>query len=389
VNDKKVKDMQKSFAEAYQSVCDHTFSYPFEHLVLYDTTTISVFENEIPAYVECELVRLYGNLYSSILNLRIHEKLHHVSTYVVQQGADITTLLLFKIEHGRVTVLNEVIHLSEEQIEQFASTIFARLPHAKTIVFTSIITAKLHTNFIVQRINWLEDIVVLLPDSEEKYLTGLGKNTRRNIKRYSNKLHADFPTIEYELREREMVKEDDIRAIIQLNEARMADKKKVPSIKEIDAIRMIQLVRQCGLVCFARIDGNLCAGAISYRVGKNYFLTVLAHHPDYNDYSLGILCCKQIIAECIRQGAQEFHFLWGRYDYKYALGGVQHDLDRIIIYRSAWQVLFNASLVLTTAWKGYRRKIKLWLQDSEHDEHTLIQLARRLILRLQKFSKRV
>src|SRR5690606_21685907 len=63
----------------------------------------------------------------------------------------------------------------------------------------------------------------------------------------------------------------------------------------------------------------------------------------------------------IARGGRHFHFMWGRYAYKEALGGVLVELDHIAIYRSYWHLLRQARLAAVTAYGGYRRELKMWV----------------------------
>jgi hypothetical protein len=379
--------MQTTLAESKQPVSRRTFNYPAERLNQAEMTTTSIFENEIPVYVEKELERIYGNLYSSYRKIKENGDLHNVSTYVVHHGGDLETVFLFSRKFGTVTVLNEVIELSEDKIAHFTSTIFSRYPSVNAISFVAIKTELRQLKYPYQKVNYLEDIVVDLPASMDEYHGQLKKNTRRNIKRYSNRLTTNLPAFSYGMYAKEEISEQDVRDIIKLNHIRMSGKNNVSAIRESDTEKMIKMVRECGLICVARNDGKVCAGAISFRVGNNYFLKVLAHDPAYNDYSLGILCCYHIICECINRGGREFHFLWGRYDYKYNLLGVQRDLDYLRIFRSRAHYFLNAHVVASTAARARMRQLTLWLQETKKKDGKVATLVGWLLKRAQTVKK--
>ncbi len=353
--------MLKTEASAYEPAFDHVPEQTCDAQAI----TISVFENEIPSFVGRELDLLYGNLYSSLAQFKVNGKLDKASTYVVRQGGKAVTVFLFRLENGKVEVLNEVIFISAEQIKQFVTIVFSRFHSAKFICFRSIQTDAARLPFPLQKINCLEDIVVTLPPRLDDYLAQLGKNTRRNIKRYTNRLKLDFPSISFEIHAQDDVPDQMIRDIVELNKARMRGKNKISAIDAHEVDKLIKLVKTCGLVCVAMVDKKICAGAISFRTGENYFLNVLAHDPAYDDYWLGILCCYHTIGECIARRGKEFHFLWGRYDYKYTLLGVQRDLDYLVVYRSYLQFVFNSDTAFTRAFEGWIRKVKLELQEAK------------------------
>lgn len=378
-----VNMMAKSEAAAYRPF----FEDEFDEVVDSEAVNISIFENEIPPFVEQELDLLYGNLYSSLAQFRINGKLRNVSTYVVRKGGKAVQVFLFRIEGGRVEVLNEVIAISADHIRQFATIIFSRFRAAKLISFQAIQTDLQHLSFPIQKINCLEDIVVTLPTTSERYLADLGKNTRRNIKRYTNRLQADFPELEFRIHVQAEASEQMIRNIVDLNKARMKGKNKVSAIDEQEVDKLIKLVRACGMVCVATMNGKICAGGISFRVGANYFLNVLAHDPAFDNYWLGILCCYHTIGECIVRHGKEFHFLWGRYDYKTTLLGIRRDLDSLVVYRSHLQILLNIDLAAVGAIKGRIRQLTLWLQEEKRRDSRAYHVAARILDWVQKLKQ--
>jgi len=347
--------------------------------------SITCYDNEVPPFVEPEMDRLYGNIFSSLIEFSVYGWVAGTtSTYVVSRDKQIVTLLLFKRSHGRIQVLNESIHLSPEDIQRFADFTFQRYPDVQAISFKAIETEEGELGFPHQRFNHLEDITLALPSTTEEYLASLGKNTRRNIKRYTDRLLRTFPTCRFEVFEGSAIREEDVRAMIQFNHERMADKNIVSVIDEEETRRIIRLVQRCGLVGIMTIDGRIAAGALSYRAGSNYFLNVLAHAPRYDDYCIGFLCCYRTICECIARGGTEFHFLWGRYEYKFTLGAVRRDLANVTLYRSWVQVAQHADLAWQQARDGYARRAKLWVK---YGDTPLSRRARQLVQHVQNAKR--
>lgn len=330
-----------------------------------DGIAVSCYENEVPPFVQDEMDRLYGNIYSSLAHLRASGKvsLRDTSTYVVREIEKIKVILLFRHEKGRVRVINEVIAISEPEIRRFVHFMFSTFEVVSVIVFNAIETDIRRVEHPFQRFNYLEDIVVSLPDSTQTYLASLGKGMRRNIKRYTSKLMQDYPTYCHTIQVMQNVNEENIRAIVQLNKARMAGKNKVSLIDDVESL--VNQAKVNGLICVITIEGKVCAGAISFQAGQNYFLNILAHDSQYDGYSLGTLCCYLTINECIERGGKEFHFLWGRYPYKYALSGVQRDLDYLAIYRSRFHFFMHFNMALMGEYKSRIRRLMLWLHQAK------------------------
>lgn len=351
-----------------------------------DDISVSCYNNEVPPFIEAELDRLYGNIFSSLAHFRTCGGLPgNTNTYVARKSHEIIAIFLFRCEHGRLQVINEGMKIDEGEIRRFAGYIFSEYKSVSTISFHAVHTGIRSLPFPYQCFNCTADIVLTLPGSAGEYLASLGKNTRRNIKRYMDKLKRSFPSFRYDFYTSETVDERQVRDIIGLNKARIAGKNKIYSIdNEVEQI--IKLTKACGLVGVATIDDRVCGGAIGYLVGTSYLFKVIAHDPKYNDYSLGILCCYFTICECIARGCKQYNFMWNGYEYKFALGAVQRNLDHLVIYRSHAHFLLNAGMALRTAFNGYLHRIKCWLQDNAERQESLPFTAR-LVFHLANYLR--
>jgi hypothetical protein len=336
---------------------------------------ISCYENDVPAFVEGELQRLYGSLYSSMAQFRIYYRGGDVSTYIAKEKDEIKTLFLFSREGEYVRVVNEVFEAREEDIRRFASYVFSTMPEVQVISFKSIWTGLLHLPYPFHRANHLEDYVVDLPSTADKYLAQLSGSSRRKLKRKIEKFEQDFPSARFEVREAAAIDECTMKTIIELNHTRMAGKNRLSLIDERETERMIRLAKECGMVAVVRIDERICAGAISFRSGSNYFLNAIAHDPAYDGHSLGTLCCYWTVCAAIERGAREFHFLWGRYDYKQTLLGVERNLDKIEIYRSRFAMVRHTAHVCAFAGRALRRRAQLWLYEARREDKLSARIA--------------
>lgn len=332
-----------------------------------EENAVTCYDNVVPPFVEGALEQLYGNTYSSIAAWRLSGAIKDASTFVLSKNGQPVTVLVFRREANKVTVINEVITINRAEIHRFAEYIFAMFDTVTVISFRAIQTDVRRLPFPYQRVNYLEDIVVQLPNLEQDYLALLGRATRKNLKRHRNRLQRDFPSFSDRVYEREEINEQQVRAIVKFNWARMAAKNKVSGFDERAIQRLISLTRASGFIWVATIDGQICAGAICDSVGTHYFMTISAHDPAYDRYRLGTLCCYLAICACIDRGGSEMHLLWGQYAYKYLLLGIQRDLDNIVIYRDHIHQLRNGNLVLKTVIKAHIRRMILWFfhhQDS-------------------------
>ena len=185
-----------------------------------EEVTVSLYENQVPAFIEADMERLYENIFSSLAKFRIDGNARNASAYVVRKGGKVITVFLFRRENGKVEVINEVIKIDEEDVRRFANTIFSAFRSVTVISFHAIQTAIRSLPFPYQRFNCLEDIVLTLPSTSQEYLASLGKSTRQNIKHYMKILKRSFPSYCYEIYAKEDVSEQHIRDIIGLSSAR-------------------------------------------------------------------------------------------------------------------------------------------------------------------------
>lgn len=350
--------------------------------------SISCYENEVPSFVPAEIERLHGHLYCLPSYLGMSGLLAGASTYVVRQGGVPVTVLLFRCEGPEVSVLNEFMTMSTDDIERFTAHMFSTCKAVKVVSFGRVRSDVQRLPYPWHAVNYTEDMIVDLPGSVKEYDARVGKNMRRNIKRYTNALQRDFPSYAYRVCVGAAVNEEDIRDIIRLARLRMESKNIVPRFNEAETQWIVKLAKECGLVGIATIDGAICAGAIGFRIGDNYFMHVIAHDPKYNYYSLGIVCYYHTICEGIARGAKRFHLLQGRYGYKYRLLAERHDIRHIDVYRNSLQAALHSRRIFKKAVNGHVLAVKQWLlHDVEQSESRVAQQVGRLVNRLRQWRR--
>jgi hypothetical protein len=343
------------------------------HINVQDGVTIMNYMNAVPPLAELWLDRLYGNIFSSLAHYRIYDGTDGIHTYIACQNEQVLAVLLYRTKGNQVKILNEATPLAATEIARFTRHIFKSYRNIDVISMHAVSLDGSMQEFPLQRFNCQEDIVLRLPASTGEYMARLGKSTRTYLNRYQNKLKRAFPSSCQVTFLRTEIQESHIREILELNRSRMEGKGKRTPWTDLDERRILELARECGMVNVIMIEGRICAGTINYRVNDNYFLEVVAHAPEYNDYRLGTLCCYATICKCIAMGGAEYHFLWGQSEYKYRLGGVQHDLEHVSIFRSRRYMLTNALLVLQNLHQGYERRMRLWVKNVRRRESTGIK----------------
>jgi hypothetical protein len=304
-----------------------------------------------------------------------------VSTYVARQDTRPTAILLFRLGRRRIEVLNQTLHLDQAELRRFADCVFARFPSVGVICLQAVHTDFMNFPYSVQRGHAMEDIAITLPATVTDYTACLGKSTRSNLKYYKAKLEKDFSSVRFQSYEKTDIDEQLIYDLIKLSEIRISAKKVNFRINSEFAKRIVELTKLCGVVNVIRVDGQLCAGAISYRIGANQTTEVIAHDEKYNRYSPGMLCFYLAICDSIGKGVKKYHLGGGRLNYKVSLLGVQQNMEQVEIYRSYWGMLLNCDWVVRT-WLSVRILwLKTWLRRREASLPVQFLLQSREVMR--------
>ncbi len=347
-----------------------------------DGIAIDEYQDWVPEFAGAELDRLYGSMYASMPQFRACGILDGAHTYVVRERGRVITLWLFTLKGSKVCVLNEGMHVRSEELARFAAHIFRSHPHVDVISVHAVIcdpeNSSVQLPYPLQRYNCLEDIVLQLPVSVEGYRATFGKSTRSYVNRYLNKIRRDHPSFEHHVHIGAEIDPALLKQVFDLNRARMKGKGKISIIDEHEARRITQVALECGLLSIILINGKVCAGTIQYRMGDNYFMEVIAHDSAYNDYRLGTLCCYLAICTCIERGGQSYHFMWGKNNYKFRLGGVLQALDHFTLYRSRWRLACNSKEALHHGVQRQNRRLRLWVQEAERDEGEIARMVGKL-----------
>ena len=328
-----------------------------------ETISIACHDNEIPAFVEVELERLYGNLFSSPSQFRVYGGLTpDTSTYIARSGDVIISIFLFRHQKRNVQVINEGMKIEGEELRIFSDYIFNRFKSVNFISFHAVEAQIDQFSFPLQRFNCPAEVVLNLPATQHDYLAALGKNPRRNVKRYMEQLIRTFPSFRMDFYEGSTAREDQICKIIDLNRARMECTKKVYVRSAEEVQRIISLTRAVGLVGVAMIEDSICGGTLGYHVGSNYIFKIISHDPQYDNYSIGMLSTYLTISECIARGYKQFNFMDGNNEYKRLLGGVLRNLEQLSIYRSHTRLILNANVAINMIYRRLIYQARLWTQ---------------------------
>jgi CelD/BcsL family acetyltransferase involved in cellulose biosynthesis len=273
--------------------------------------------------------------------------------------------LPFLLERRSIIVLTHMIRLDSTEIERFAACAFEQFPSVDIITLNSVQAELTNFPYPVIRSYSRDDVVITLPSTADAYTATLGKSTRKNLRRYRARLQKKFPSVRFQTYEKTEIDEKIIQDLIKLSELRVTAKQMKFGTSKNYTKGMIELAMAYGVLNVISIDGHLCSGIISYRVGNSQFAEVIAHNEMYNDFSPGMLCCYWAICESITKGVGQFHMGSGLLEYKIWLLGIQKNMEKFEIYRSQALMVLNCDWVMRTICKSFILRLKTWLRRHE------------------------
>jgi hypothetical protein len=338
-------------------------------------TTVEFHDNAVPAYAADALDELYGSIYSTLDQFRLDNALAGASTYVARSGNRITALLLYRIDGGVATVLNQMIVIEREELIRFSKALFDRYGKVSAISLKPVQSDMRDFPFRCQHFHYAEDIVASLPETNVEYQAALGKNMRETVKRFGNKVRRSFPAYRFDIYCDERIDMGQAMEIYRLHVARMGQKMMRSNLSEQQFGKIAALARTRGIMAVATIDGKVCGGLIGWRTGAHYVMRVIAHDPRYDEFKIGTVCCYETIRECIALGMRHFHFGGGRMLYKFRLLGESRSFSSIVVYRSWMAVLRHPALAMRTAARGADRELRRWLENAEQSDDALARAA--------------
>jgi len=327
-----------------------------------------IHEQCVPDFASQALDQLQGSLYASLKYLQLCEtNMEPPHTWVGYRNGEIAGVLLFCIQGGCAKVLCEVISLDRLQINAFSDCVFRHFPGVRRIVFNAVGLQSPPCSLPNQHFAYSENYVLTLPASKEAYIAALGKSTRQSVRGYGNRLQRDFPDFSWTAYDCDALSTELQRELVatlhRFKRESMSARGKLAAIDPAETQRILRMAADCGLFGIGMIQGRVCAGALSCRIGDTYVMLLSASDPAMSAYRLGLLTCLWSVGDCIERGARECHLLWGRYQYKHQLLAVPQALHRMTVYPSLRQMLMQPLTVLLMMLRRQYVRSGRWLRD--------------------------
>lgn len=174
------------------------------------------------------------------------------------------------------------------------------------------------------------DYKIDLPATPEEYLKQLGRQTRKHLPYYVRRLEREWnDDYSVHIAEGADISWNSFAAVLHLNQLGMRAKGRASLWSERLAEHRWPLVRTCGLMVSLRQRNTIAAATLSFIYGREVYLIVIAHDPQYDRLNLGNICLWKTIEHVIELGHTAFHLMWGENFYKRQFGGEREPFYRV------------------------------------------------------------
>lgn len=316
------------------------------------------YEDGLPAEVEGELEHLYGTPFAVASHFRIFRAIETFQAVRISaEGAGALQVVAYLISGSELTVLNELVGIGTEYLDGLADAIFDRYPGVRVININRLYADHITLQHPLRLWQRSQDIVVKLPAEVESYRAGLGKQTRKHLQYYQNRLQREAGDISFSFDGPPATDRAAIATIIALNRRRMQDKQIRSVFDSVLEEKVADFCSRYGRIGTLCVGGRIIAGTICYEVGEEVYLEAVSHDPAFDRYNPGQLCLFLTIKSAIERGKRSFHMLWGENQYKYRFLGERRELRSFSIYRSRSAKLLDLPRL---AGHLYRRGVDQW-----------------------------
>jgi hypothetical protein len=337
-------------------------------------TSESIYRHCIPDFAAKKLDDLYGNLHSSLATLNFIDQCD-TSTYVKwtsdKNSTHVESIFLFQKLGQSLRVVNEGMRLKKNEVDHFCEYVFANDEKIHRIDFHAV--APPQQRLSRPNLRWVctEDIVITLPNDEQRYLNQLSKATRKSIKKHLARAHRELPNFHHIIQSGNQVSNESLMKIVGFNHSRMAGKEKLSALDTQTTQQLLSIIRSHGIVGMVNSDRGMGAGTLACRFGDDVFSLITAHDPAYDAFGFGTLSRYLMIIHSIQTGAKRFHLLGGNMSSKRSALGVREKLDHLTVYRCPVDMLRDPKLTLQLATNAAKYHMHRWLEDqSANSKHS-------------------
>ena len=298
-------------------------------------------QNQQDAAIREKLHALYSSPLSDTLYWELsNPSLVHNGYYKLfyYEQAVLKQIILFEYvaKSGRILVLNRHYHISETEIRNICSILFREFDKVQQIIFKKIYFSNYRQSSKIIFEKSSNDVIIELPESFDTYMKSLGKSTRERFRQNTKRIVRDFPDFQFHYLEKDDILFEDIEKVILLHRGRMKTKGiTISGDEKLCDEAKYATTSDCGFLCVCTINDKIIGGAINFIVGEHAYLFVIGHNDSYNYYSVGQLVLANTIKYLIEEKKiKHYHLSWGKQDYKFKYGGINHEIYTLQVFRN-------------------------------------------------------
>lgn len=257
--------------------------------------------------------------------------------------------------HVEGSTINVSLYLREmdpDTFNEFAKYLFEFYPNAKNLFVLHTYT---EIASIEQKVHWHVD----LPETIEEFDACLGKDVRRNTKRYPKKIRENVGeyTIKY------FVADDCPDDIVMTyfkwkNQTHGTDYGLSPK-------QYLQKFCVTGAYVMGTDSEILAIGFIS-EIGENVFFENFSYNSEYAKYSPGMVFYHYLISDLIARGKKKLYLLGGNLEYKKYFNGVATMTRTGFLLRERFIYPEWIAVLAKITPKFLRGVVKIFLPHSKH-----------------------
>jgi Acetyltransferase (GNAT) domain len=285
----------------------------------------------VPRSLTDALPGLYSSVFCLIEYIELFDQPANLNACVLD---DPLHVVLFTV-HGRdAVILNRLFDIDGIAARRVLDSIFRALPKVRRVRVRHFKLDPADIGLPFRTVSTGDDLVMSLPSSLGEYDRLLGRSTRKNLRKYMNRLSRALPGFTFEVREKAAIDDELVRQVAAFNRVRMRVKGTTSDIDEAYEQSLGMMLAAYGFAGVLQAQEGVIAGCLCTKVGSSYYALVQAFDQAYDELHLGLLCYYLTVCAAVERSGLEYHFLWGNSRYKRQLGGRPISLYDASLYRT-------------------------------------------------------
>jgi hypothetical protein len=185
-----------------------------------------------------------------------------------------------------------------------------------------------------------DDFLIDLPPSEQEYLDRLGGKTRKHLPYYVRRMEREWGSdVAFSSLVGHEISRELFDRVLELNRKRMERRGKRSGWSSEIVEQRWPLVQEYGLLVGVHHRGTLVASTLSFVHGRDAYLIVLAHEPEFDRLNMGNIVLWMTLKHLIRMRLRCYHLMWGASFYKRQFGGKSEPLFRATAFASPFYAM--------------------------------------------------